>query len=184
MRQSPTALNEASDAEKYATIPNSKLLGPTSLPVLPVEDNNANPKTVENKAELVATLEKDEKAQECNIAVLKAKLYRYCCNNLSSRTPNPVPSTSAPRPPRKAPNPAAKNNNCRYCGQKGHFQLDCNDRHCAGAPMVGANGVPYSQSTPTLRPTPSLPPCSPQLRPLPLARARLYTIQIHMLTQI
>ena len=40
---------------------------------------------------------------------------------------------------------AAKNIDCRYCGRKGHFQLDCNDRKRAGAPMVDSNGVPYSQ---------------------------------------
>ena len=148
MRQSPTALNEAkafaSDIEKRATIPNSKTPGATSIPVLPVDDNDTAD-AVETEAQLVAALEEVEKSQDSKIAVLKAKINCFRRNNLSSRPSNPGPSTSAPRPPKKAPNPAAKNIDCRYCGRKGHFQLDCNDRRRAGAPMVGSNGVPYSQ---------------------------------------
>jgi hypothetical protein len=56
MRQSPTALNEAkafaSDAEKQATIPHSKTLGATSLPVMPVEDND-NADTAKTEAKLL-----------------------------------------------------------------------------------------------------------------------------------
>jgi hypothetical protein len=111
---------------------------------MPVEDND-NTDTAETEAELVVALEEAEKSQDCKIAVLKAKINRFRRNNQSSRPSNPGPSTSAPRPPKKAPNPAAKYIDCRYCGRKGHFQLDCNDRKRAGAPMVGSNGVPYSQ---------------------------------------
>jgi hypothetical protein len=152
MRQSPTTLHEAkafaSDAEKRATIPHSKTQGATSLPVMPVDDND-NPEPAETEAKLVAALEEAEKAQDCKIAVLKAKINRFRRNNQSLRPPNPGPSTSAPRPPKKAPNPAAKNIDCRYCGQRGHFQLDCKDRRRAGAPKVGSNGVPYSQCSST-----------------------------------
>jgi hypothetical protein len=73
MRQSPITLTEAkafeSDAEKRATIPHSKTPGATSLPVMPVEDNN-NADTAETQAELVAALEEAEKSQDCKIAVL------------------------------------------------------------------------------------------------------------------
>jgi hypothetical protein len=101
--------------------------------VLPVDDNDTAD-AVETKAQLVAALEEAEKSQDCKIAVLKAKINCFRRNNLSSRPFNPGPSTSAPRPPKKAPNPAAKNIDCRYCGRKGHFQLDCNDRRRAGNP--------------------------------------------------
>jgi hypothetical protein len=148
MRQSPTALTKAkaiaSDAKKWATIPYSKTPGATSLPVMPVE-NNDNADIVETEAKIVAALEEAEKSQDCKIAVLKAKINRFHRNNLNSRMSNPGPSTSAPRPPMKAQNPAAKNINCRYCGRKGHFQLDCNDRRRAGTPTVGSNDVPYLQ---------------------------------------
>jgi hypothetical protein len=119
MRQSPTALNGAkafaSDAEKRATILHSKTQGATSLPVMPVDDNN-NADTVETEAELVAALEEAEKSQDCKIAVLKAKINCFRCNNQSSRPSNPDPPTSAPRSLKKAPNPAAKNIHCCYCG--------------------------------------------------------------------
>ena len=148
MRQSPVTLTEAkafaSDAEKRATIPQSKTSGATSLPVMPVDDNDTAD-TAETEAELVAALEEAEKSQDCKIAVLKAKINRFRRNNQSSGPSNSGPSTSAPRPPKKAPDPAAKNIDCRYCGRKGHFQLDCRDRKRAGAPMVGSNGVLYSQ---------------------------------------
>jgi hypothetical protein len=147
MRQSPITLTEAkafaSDAEKRATIPQSKTSGATSLPVMPVDDADTA-ETTETEAELVAALEEAEKSQDCKIAVLKAKINRFRRNNQSSRPSNPGPSTSNSRPPKKAPNPAAKHIDCRYCGRKGHFQIDCNDRKRAGAPMVGSNGVPYS----------------------------------------
>jgi hypothetical protein len=147
MRQSPITLTEAkafaSDAKKRATIPQSKTSGATSLPVMPVDDTDAT-ETIETEAELVAALEEAEKSQDCKIAVLKAKINRFRRNNQSSRPSNPGPSTSNSRPPKKAPNPAAKHIDCRYCGRKGHFQIDCNDRKRAGAPMVGSNGVPYS----------------------------------------
>jgi hypothetical protein len=147
MRQSPITLTEAkafaSDAEKRATIPQSKTSGATSLPVMPVDDTDA-PETAETEAELVAALEEAEKSQDCKIAVLKAKINHFRRNNQSSRPSNPGPSTSNSRPPKKTPNPAAKHIDCRYCGRKGHFQIDCNDRKRAGAPMVGSNGVPYS----------------------------------------
>jgi hypothetical protein len=147
MRQSPITLTEAkafaSDAEKRATIPQSKTSGAASLPVMPVDDTDTA-ETTETEAELVAALEEAEKSQDCKIAVLKAKINRFRRNNQSSRPSNPGPSTSNSRPPKKAPNPAAKNIDCRYCGRKGHFQIDCNDRKRAGAPMVGSNGVPYS----------------------------------------
>jgi hypothetical protein len=148
MRQSPITLTEAkafaSDAEKRATIPQSKTSGATSIPVMPVDDNDTAD-SAETEAELVAALEEAEKSQDCKIAVLKAKINRFRRNPQTPRPANPGPSSSGPRPPRKAPNPAAKNIDCRYCGRKGHFQLDCNDRKRAGAPMVGSNGVPYSQ---------------------------------------
>jgi hypothetical protein len=111
---------------------------------MPVEDND-NADTVKTEAKLIAALKEAEKSQDCKIGVLKAKINHFRRNNQSSRPPNPGPSTSAPRPPKKAPNPAAKNIDCRYCCRKGHFQPDCNDRRRAGAPMVGSNGVPYSQ---------------------------------------
>jgi len=124
MRQSPTALTKAkafaSDTKKWATIPNSKTPGATSLPVMPVENNN-NADIVETEAKIVAALEEAEKSQDCKIAVLKAKINRFHGNNLNSRMSNPGPSTSAPRPSKKAQNPAAKNINCRYCGRKSHF---------------------------------------------------------------
>jgi hypothetical protein len=192
IRQSPTALNEAkafaSDAEKQATIPHSKTPCATSLPVMPVEDND-NADTVETEAELFAALEEAEKFQDCKIAVLKAKINHFRSNNQSSRPPNPGPSTSAPRPPKKAPNPAAKNIDCRYCGRKGHFQLDCNDRAAPELPWLvpmatRTPNVRPPPSTPTLKPTPTPLPCSPLLHHLPLDWARSYTIQIHMLTQI
>jgi hypothetical protein len=148
MRQSPITLTEAkafaSDAEKRATIPQSKTSGATSLPMMPVEDNNSAD-NAETEAELVAALEETEKSQDCKIAVLKAKINRFRRNNQSSGSSSSGPSTSAPRPPKKAPNPAAKNIDCHYCGRIGHFQLNCRDRKRAGAPMVGSNSVPYSQ---------------------------------------
>jgi hypothetical protein len=145
--------------------------------------------TIKTESELVAALEEAEKSQDCKIAVLKAKINRFHRNNQSSRPSNPFLSTSAPRPPKKAPNPAAKNMDCRYCGRKGHFQLDCNDGRRARAPMVGANGVLYSQrlsaavdsnaqahaNAATLLASAPPPAAGP---------ARLYTIQTHMLIQI
>jgi hypothetical protein len=85
-----------------------KTPGATSLPVMPAVDNN-NADSVETEAELIAALAEAEKSQVCKIADLKAKINRFCHNNQSSRPPNPGPSASAPRPPKKAPNPIAKN---------------------------------------------------------------------------
>jgi hypothetical protein len=76
MRQSPMALNEAkafaSDAKKRATIPHSKTQGSTSLPVMPVEDND-KADTVKTEAKLIAALEEAEKSQDCKIFCAKRK---------------------------------------------------------------------------------------------------------------
>jgi hypothetical protein len=110
---------------------------------LTIKDINANAK--ETEADLENILDIAKKAQEWNIAILKAKINPFHQNNTSSRPPNSAPSTSAPRPPKKLPNMAAKNLDFCYCGRKGHFEVDCNDRCHAGASMVGANGISYSQ---------------------------------------
>ncbi len=111
-------------------------------PLRPLAKPRPSPLTPKNvppfQTQKIQALPASRYCQECNIAVLKAKINRFRGNNPSSRNTNSAPSTSAHKPPKKAPNLATKNINCQYGGRKGHFQL-------AGDPMVGANGVPYLQ---------------------------------------
>ncbi len=161
---------------------------PTRLSVMPMEDND-NADTVKTEAEVVAALDEAEKSQDWKIAVLKAKINCFRCNNQSSRPPTPGPSTSAPRPPKKAPKRLPRTWTAATVDEKATTNSTAMTAATPELPWL----VPMASrtlnvhplpSTPTLKFMPTPPPCSPPLHHLLLDRARSYTIQTHTLIQI
>jgi len=136
MRQSPKILDDALEMALWAA----------SLPVTQV-DQDAAPPAEETEADLIAAIKDAEANTKGRVAVLKAKLNKFHRKNGSSTA---MSSSAAPKlgnGHKKPSYPTAKNSKCRYCNKMGHFQIDCISRHRDGAPMVSANGAPYSQGS-------------------------------------
>ena len=141
-RQSPKTLNDAfemaMEAEKAQYDPRKSFTQPM-MPISPTDENTTTDADTEDS--LQAELDELTNSHAGRVDAIKRKMSKF-------RRPGGATSQQKGRPtapPGAIPkNPAHKSMKCRFCGLLGHVQFDCYKRRKANAPMVGADGKPYT----------------------------------------
>ena len=146
IRQSPKILNDAfemaMEAEKAQFDPRKT----ASLPMMPVEPHHGSDNNTDTEDALQAELEDLTNDSSARIEAIKKKLSKFRRPTTGGAASQQSRQQTAPST-RIPANPAHKNMKCRYCNKMGHIQYDCFTRRRNNAPMIGADGKPYTQRT-------------------------------------